>query len=116
MNQPDIYWTGESGSKYGYWIHPIKSQFRKIAGNVIFATQTQTGKWVPIYIGQIRNFDEGLAKHEKELCAKKRGATHVHVHFSSPDEHVREAEKADLVAKWKPVRNNSDTRNHMEQL
>ncbi len=105
MGQPDIYWTGESGRKYGYWIHPIEAQFRKIAGNIIFARQTETGEWVPLYIGQTRNFDEGLSDQEMEVCAKKNGATHVHAHFSSPDEHVRKAEKADLVAKWKPVCN-----------
>ncbi|MEF9426385.1 MAG: hypothetical protein L0956_04160 [Candidatus Mariimomonas ferrooxydans] len=35
MNPPDIYWSGESGRKYGYWIHPIEAQFRKTAGNII---------------------------------------------------------------------------------
>jgi len=104
MSQPDIY-SGESGRKYGYWIHPIEAQFRKIAGNVIFAKQTDTGEWVPVYIGETRNFDEGLAVHDKEECAKRNGATHVHAHFSSPDEHVRKAEKADLLVKWKPVCN-----------
>ena len=33
MSEPDIYWIGESGKKYGYWIHPLDAQFRKIAGN-----------------------------------------------------------------------------------
>ena len=32
MSEPDIYWIGESGKKYGYWIHPLDAQFRKIAG------------------------------------------------------------------------------------
>ncbi len=105
MSQSDIYWTGKSERQYGYWIHPIEVQFRKIAGNIIFAKQTETGEWTPLYIGQTRNFDEGLADHDKEVCAKKNGATHVHAHFSSPDEHVRKAENADLVAKWKPVCN-----------
>jgi hypothetical protein len=80
-------------------------KFRKIAGNTILAKQTETGEWIPLYIGQTRNFDEGLAEPEKTDCAKKNGATHVHVHFSSPDQPVREAEVADLVAKWKPLCN-----------
>lgn len=105
MTRPDIYWTGASGRTYGYWIHPIEVQFRKIAGNIVFAKQTETGEWVPVSIGQTRNFDEGLAVHEQEICAKRQGATHVHVHFSSPDEHVRKAEVADLIAKWRPVCN-----------
>jgi len=102
MSQPDIRWSGESGRNYGYWIHPIDVRFRKIAGNTIFAKQTEKGEWMPLYIGQTRNFDEGLADAEKTACAKRNGATHGHVHFSSPDKPVREAEVADLVAKWRP--------------
>ena len=105
MSQPHIYWTGESGRKYGYWIHPIDVEFRKIAGNVIFARQTETGEWIPVCIAQTRDFDEGLADREKVACAKENGATHVHAHFSSPDVNAREGEVADLVAKWKPVCN-----------
>ena len=103
MSRPDIYWVGESGRKYGYWIHPIDSQFRKIAGNIIFAKQTENGEWVPLYIGEVRNFDEGLSPHEMEVCAKKNGATHVHAHFSSPEAYVRKAEVADLIAQWQPM-------------
>ncbi len=107
MNPPDIYWTGESGKKYGYWIHPVNARFRKIAGNVVFARKTAEDEWEPLYIGQTRNFDFGFADEQKENCARKNGATHVHVHFSSPDEPVRNAEKEDLVAKWKPVCNSN---------
>ncbi len=105
MSEPDIYWIGESGRKYGYWIHHMEARFRKVAGNIIFAKQTEAGEWVPVYIGQTRNFDEGLADHDKEVCAQKNGASHVHAHHSSPSEDVREAEKDDLVSKWKPVCN-----------
>lgn len=41
MNPPDIYWTGASGKKYGYWIHPVNARFRKIAGNVVFAKKNR---------------------------------------------------------------------------
>jgi hypothetical protein len=102
MGEPDIRWTGESGKRYGYWIHPIEARFRKIAGNVIFAKKAENGEWLPLFIGETRNFDEGFADQEKETCAKRNGATHVHVHFSSPDAHIRKAEQVDLVAKWKP--------------
>ncbi|MGD2270616.1 MAG: hypothetical protein PVI06_09480 [Desulfobacterales bacterium] len=105
MSDPNIYWTGASGRKYGYWIHPIDAKFRKIAGNVIFAQQTETDEWVPVYIGETRNFDEGFADPKVVACAKKNGATHAHVHFSSPGDPVRLAEVADLVAHWKPVCN-----------
>ncbi len=105
MGQPDIYWIGASGTKYGYWIYPIDAQFRKIAGNVIFAKQTETGDWIPVYVGQTGNFDQGMADQEMQACAKGNGATHVHVHFNSPDEQYRKAENEDLIARWKPVCN-----------
>ena len=108
MGEPDIRWTGESGKRYGYWIHPIEARFRKIAGNVIFAKKTENGEWFPLYIGETRNFDEGLANSEKEICSKRNGATHVHAHFSSPDEPVRKSEKADLLAKWNPPCNGNE--------
>jgi hypothetical protein len=105
MSQPEIYWRGQSGRKYGYWIYPITAKFRKIAGNTIFTKQTEEGEWIPLYIGQIRNFDDGLAVPDKAACAQKAGATHVHVHFSSPDRPVRNAEVADLVSRWRPICN-----------
>lgn len=102
VSEPDIRWAGESGRRYGYWIHPIDVQFRKIAGNVIFARQTETGEWTPLYIGETRDFDEGFAPPEREACARGQGATHVHVHFSSPSWQIRKAEEEDLIARWKP--------------
>jgi hypothetical protein len=105
MSEPDIYWTGESGKHYGYWIYPLEAQFRKIAGNVIFAKQTDAQEWVPVYIGQTRSFDVGFADQSILACAKENGATHVHTHFSSPDEPVRSKEAADLIARWMPVCN-----------
>ncbi len=104
-SRPDIRWEGESGKRYGYWIHPLDAAFRKIAGNVVIAKQDETGEWVPLFAGQTRNFDEGFGDPESVACARKRGATHVHVHFSSPDERTRTAERDDLIARWNPVCN-----------
>jgi hypothetical protein len=80
-------------------------QFRKIAGNVIFAKQTQIGEWIPVFVGEARNFDEGMADQEMQACEKSNGATDAHVHFNSPDEHYRKVEVDDLVARWKPMCN-----------
>jgi hypothetical protein len=102
MSEPDIRWFGKSGRNYGYWIHPIDAKFRKIAGNSVFAMQDENGEWIPLYVGQTRNFDAGLAEKEGETLARKSGATHVHVHFSSPDEQRRIREVKDIVARWKP--------------
>ncbi len=105
MSQPEIYWAGYSGREYGYYIYPMDASFRKIAGNVIFAKQDEAGEWLPLYIGETRNFDEGFADPEMIACAKEKGATHVHTHFNSPSHDLREAERDDLIEKWKPTCN-----------
>jgi len=105
MTKPDIYWTGKSGHKYGYWIHPIGTEFKKVPGNYIFAKETRPSRWRPLYIGQTKNLDERLETHEMEECAERNGATHIHAHTSSSDEDVRRAEEADLITKWKPICN-----------
>ena len=46
-------WTGESGMsyKYGTWELPVSFKPGQ-GGNYIFAKQSLSGEWVPIYIGQ----------------------------------------------------------------
>ncbi|HXG28617.1 MAG TPA: hypothetical protein VNJ47_07205 [Nevskiales bacterium] len=107
MSQPDIYWEGASGQKYGYWIHGFNTAWKEASGNYIYAKETSpgSGRWVPIYIGQTKNLADRLADHEKEACARRNGATHIHAHVSSSDEAARKREEADLIAKWKPVCN-----------
>jgi hypothetical protein len=104
-SRPDVRWEGESGRRYGYWVHPLDATFRKIAGNIVIAKQDASGRWTPLYVGQTRNFDEGFGDARRIACAGRRGATHVHVHFSSPSESVRTAECDDIVSRWKPVCN-----------
>ena len=65
MTNPEIYWTGKSGIEYGYWIHPIGTEFRAEAGNYIYAVQTASGSWRPLYIGQTSNLQARLAGHER---------------------------------------------------
>ena len=103
MNKaPTIKWNGQSGTEYQYWIYPIGTNFKKEAGNYIFAKQTTQNHWSPCYIGQTENLDERLEDHEKETCAKRNGATHMHVHLNSGGEQARRAEEKDLILKWQP--------------
>jgi hypothetical protein len=96
-----IVWSGLSGKNYKYWIYPIGTSFKKESGNYIFAKESKPGFWSPCYIGQTDNLDQRLADHEKETCAKRNGATHIHVHLTSGGEVVRRAEERDLILKWK---------------
>jgi hypothetical protein len=106
MAEPDIYWEGQSGKKYGYWmIHPLGTSFKGEPGNYIYAKETEPRRWRPVYIGQASSLKDRLADHEKEGCAKRNGATHVHAHTSSSTEATRTAEETDLIEKWSPVCN-----------
>lgn len=99
---PAINWTGKSGKQYQYWIYPIGTNFKEVAGNYIFAKETQPGRWLPCYIGQAENLNNRLGNHEKEACAKRHGATHIHVHTNSAGEAARLAEEKDLIQYWQP--------------
>jgi len=96
-----IMWPGKSGKEYQYWIHPINADFKDSAGNYIFAKETSPGRWSPIYIGQTNSLKTRLYDHEKEACAKRNGATHIHAHTSGGED-ARRAEEKDLITRWKP--------------
>ena len=97
-----INWTGKSGMQYQYLIYPIGTSFKDVAGNYIYAKQTQPNMWSPCYIGQTENLNERLGNHEKEDCAKRKGATHIHVHSNGKGENARKAEEKDLIIHWQP--------------
>ena len=105
MSGPEIYWEGKSGKKYGYWIYPIGTAFKDEPGNYIYATETSPKEWQPVYIGQTSSLNDRLADHEKEACAKRNGATHIHAHITSGGESKRLEEESDLIAKWNPACN-----------
>ncbi|MBI2828939.1 MAG: hypothetical protein HYX77_06695 [Acidobacteria bacterium] len=103
MAHAEIYWEGQSGKEYQYWIHWIGTYFTNEPGNFIYAKEVEPGSWTPLYIGQTSSLERRLADDEKEACAKRNGATHVHVHTNRGGVARQSAEKADLIAKWNPV-------------
>lgn len=105
MNEGTILWPGKSGTDYQYWIYPIGAAFKEEPGNYVFAKESSPGKWTPVYIGQTSNLNQRLENHEKEACAKRNGATHIHAHLSSGSEVARKAEEADLILRWGPACN-----------
>ena len=105
MPEPDTYWEGSSGKKYGYWMHEIGTSFKDGPGNYIYTKETQPGYWRPPYIEQTSSLADRLADHEEEAYAKRNGATHIQAHTSSDSEQVCRGEKADLIGKWDPVCN-----------
>lgn len=97
-----ISWPGKSGAQYKYWIYPIETNFKEAAGNYIFAKETKPGSWSPCYIGQTENLNDRLGNHEKEACAKRNGATHIHAHLNGSGDTARKVEEKDLITEWKP--------------
>jgi hypothetical protein len=96
-----IKWTGQSGAEYEYWIYPIDTTFNSSPGNYIFAKETRPGYWAPVYIGQTSDLGDRLGNHEKEKCARRNGATHIHAHRNDT-ESARRNEERDLVLSWRP--------------
>lgn len=108
-NELTIIWSGKSGKEYKYWIDPIESPFKPVAGNYIFAKETIPNTWTPIYVGESDNLQERLTpNHEKTLCVRRNGATHLHTHTNVNDDSIRQAEESDIVAKWNPPCNFED--------
>ncbi|MBI2186138.1 MAG: hypothetical protein HYU37_03310 [Acidobacteria bacterium] len=104
MPDAEIYWAGQSGKEYVYWVHRIGTFFNNEPGNYVYAREVESGSWEAIYVGQTESLERRLDP-EKEACARRHGATHVHVHTNRSGESRRAAEQADLVAKWAPVCN-----------
>jgi predicted GIY-YIG superfamily endonuclease len=99
---PTIMWPGQSGKNYKYWIYSFDTSFKEEPGNYIFAKETRPGYWSPCYIGQTENLNQRLGDHDKEACAKRHGATHIHAHVNNNGEPARRAEEKDLIQRWKP--------------
>lgn len=99
---PEVTWTGSSGRKYKYRSYPLGTSFTEVPGNYIYAKQTTPGRWSACYIGQTDNLGQRLADHEKESCAKRYGATHIHVHRNDSGESTRKAEEKDLILGAQP--------------
>jgi hypothetical protein len=95
MAIPELYWSGASGTKYGFWSKKLPySCDPGQNGNYIF-TKIVNNIWVPIYIGQ-GDINERVNDQAHYSCAIGKGATHVHVHLNSI-EADRLAEEQDLL-------------------
>jgi len=99
---PTIYWEGQSGEKYKYYIYELDATRDAVPANYIFAKGTKPKYYVPIYIGETGDISERFDYHHKIACIRREGVTCVHTHKSSEDKEVRCAEEADPVNRWKP--------------
>ena len=106
MAKEKCVWTGASGSRYTYYVHPIGWRAAPDQdGNYIYARLDRTNKdgvrwWKPVYIGQGDLADRSdVGSHHKSGCIKRSMATHFHCH-SNEHHDKRLSEEADLLEKW----------------
>lgn len=111
-----INWTGKSGREYTHFIYSIDQTFKDVPGNYIFAKETSPHKWSPCYIGQTGSLRDRMDGHEKEACARRHGATHIHVHVNSSAEDARRAQERDLIEQWQPPCNKQLTVENVASL
>ena len=111
MAELTITWDGKSGKGYKYWIFPIGSTFKAEPGNYIFAKETSPHNWTALYVGETEDLGRRLNNpdsHEKMLCVRRYGGTHVHTHTSSGGVVSRRNEESDIREKWNPRCNLED--------
>ncbi len=89
-------WTGASGRKYVYDVHPRHQKVPQEAGNFIYARMDERNRWIPIYIGQGDLAQRAAVEQERLACVDAKGATHVHLHVNFDKEH-RLTEEKDLL-------------------
>ena len=77
----------------------------RLSAQGVHAKEVEPGNWQPLLIGRTSSLEDRLADDEKEACAKRNGATFIHVHSTRGSEFTRTAEEADLIAKWNPMCN-----------
>lgn len=94
-------WPGKSGKTYKHNVYPIGATFQEKGGNYVFCKLNAARKRVPQYIGQTENLNVRLGSHDKEACAKRNGATHIHAHLDAR-EADRLAEEMDLIHNFNP--------------
>jgi len=98
-------WPGQSGKEYQYEVFPLDAGFQPLAGNYIYARQTEDGGWVPVYIAQTRDLHQRLEGHVRMEDAIQNGATHLHAHYCAVGQAGRCSEERDLILRWQPVCN-----------
>jgi hypothetical protein len=100
-----VNWPGQSGKEYPYQVYSLDSSFKPIAANYIYAKESETGYWIPLYIAQTRNLNQRLEDSEKQGLAMQNGATHILVHISDQSQAARCSEEEDLILRWQPACN-----------
>lgn len=52
--------TGKSGQKYQFFVHPLGTPYKAIAGVYIFLRGTTQGRWDALYVGETNDLNRRL--------------------------------------------------------
>lgn len=97
----ELDFTGESGTLYRYHVHEDDRAPSPAGGNYLYVKMSGADAQV-IYAGETESLYRGLRSDWSE--AREHGATDIFLRLNVTGD-VRRAEKADLVAHYKPVMN-----------
>lgn len=104
MNSAKTSWTGASGVRYYYDIHPLQSDWSFGSASFIFARQLGEDLWSPILIGQTPDLAHTMESRDLKVWAKRGGATHLHV-MKDKSEVTRHVITVDLLHHYEPPLN-----------
>ena len=91
---------GSSGATYAHEAFPKNFNWNPVAGNYA-AMRLANGSWTVIYVGETKNLQARLAKHENQPCFERNGWTHLAFH-AEPNEATRLRIEADLMNRYRP--------------
>lgn len=101
-----ILWKGATGAEYKYYIYSLPhSGFKAEPGNYVFAKETESSKFRPIYAGETEDLSERFDNHHAMPCIQSNGATHITAHTNAAGDQARRDEEKDLRDNYNPVCN-----------
>lgn len=107
--------TGYSGTIYVYeLLQDIKrNRLLPEPGNYIYAVRTESGLYLPIYVGETHDLHDRLPGHEVNRPALELGVNAVLAHTNYGGAFARQREEEDIIRAWNPPLNKHYSRASM---
>jgi len=97
-------WPLGNGESLEFTVYGDGTTWNKVSGLYIFTYRTTKG-WIPLYVGQAKDFSARFANHEEWAHAARLGATHVHARVV-PLQATRDLWERMLIRNLQPTLNN----------
>ena len=97
--------TGQSGQKYDFYVHPINQSFKNIAAVYAVTRRYKNNRGGInhdiVYIGETIDLSTTLTNHQHRDCFARQNANCICTHVDD-DEESRHAKKDDLIRQHHP--------------